>query len=112
MTARQTLIDGLKAAAIRVDATNTVRNYTDGVAYVLNQPAALTERHTYVVVAAVNVGQDIDTHAAAVLAAINTITGMTALSQTTAYADEPVPGRDMPPADLARIDVASDQLWQ
>ena len=111
MTTRQALVDGLRNAGVNVDATNTTRVYTDGVAYVLTQPAALTERRTYTVIAAVNVGQDIDAHADKVTAAITGITGMVALSSATEYSAEPVPGRDMPPADLCRIIVASDQLW-
>ena len=111
MSARTTLIEGLEAAGVDVDATGTRRRYIDGVCYVLTRPASLTERVTLSVVAAVNVGQDIDAYADVVAAAIAGIDGMVALSSTPAYADIPVPGREMPAADLVRISVASDQLW-
>ena len=111
MTNRKTLVDGLRNAGVNIDATNTTRVYTDGVAYVLTQPAALTERRTYTVVAAVNVGQDLDAYADKVTAAITAIAGMVSLSYTPEYSAVPVPGREMPPADLCRIIVASDQLW-
>ena len=112
MTARRDLLDGLRSADLFVDATNTVRRYTDGVVYILTEPTSLTERLTYTVIAAVNVGQDIDTYTDRVLTALAGLgPHFVALSQTTAYSDEPVPGRDMPPADLVRITVISDQLW-
>ena len=111
MTVRDDLLDGLRARGIRVDATNSERRYGDGIAYVLTEPAALTERRTYTVVCAVGVGLDFDALADKVAAAIAAIPGMVALSQTPAYAATPVPGREMPDADLMRIAVASDQLW-
>ena len=111
MTTRRDLIEGLRAAAITVDSGNTVRRYLDGIVFVLTEPAALTERRTYTVVATVNVGQDLDAYADDVAAAIAGIDGMVALSQTADYAAVPVPGRDMPNGDLMRIVVASDQLW-
>ena len=111
MTARGDLMAGLSAAGVDVDATNTTRRYTDGIVYVLIEPAALTERRTFTVVAAVNVGQDLDAFADKVVAAIAGVDGMVALSQAADYSAQPVPGREMPDADLMRITVASDQLW-
>ena len=111
MTARDDLVDGLSARDIRVDATNSERRYGDGIVYILIEPAALTERRTYTVVCAVNVGQDFDALADRAAAAIAAIPGMVALSQAAEYSATPVPGRDMPDADLMRITVASDQLW-
>ena len=66
----------------------------------------------YTVVAAVKVGQDIETFSDRTQAAIAAAPEhFTALSTDYSYADTPVPGRDMPQADLARITVISDRLY-
>lgn len=111
MTVRARLLDTLRATGLRVDPTNTVRSYVDGVVYALDEPTELTQLVSYSVVVAVNVGQDTAEPAARCLVALNDSAEFTPIDGTTEYGAAPVAGRDMPDADLVRITVLSNTLF-
>ena len=111
MTVRDGLIDTLKRAGLKVDATNTTRLYVDGVVYVLTEVAEITQPLRYQVVAAVNIGRDIDSLLARCIAALAADPRWLPIDSSIAYGDEPVAGRDMPDGDVARITVITTTVF-
>ena len=111
-TARQQLVTELQTAGFRTDSTNTDGRYVDGVVYVLADSYASTDlESTLTVIAAMGIGQPIDEYAEQVWAAIRATGSFVPRSMNFQYGDEPLPGRELPPADYVEIDVVSGVIF-